>query len=149
MLDTNHIDEYWRKAPKIVETISSLPDDALVVTSVINLGEVEAGHQMTNSTDPEKRREFQRFVNQKLLPTALPVSTNTRSEYAAIIGAIWKKYPPNRRARTESTLVAMGLDVNDIWIAAIALEHNLVLVTKDGMAKIREAAPSLRIENWL
>ena len=43
----------------------------------------------------------------------------------------------------------MGLDVNDIWIAAIALEHNLVLVTKDGMAKIREAAPSLRIENWL
>ena len=68
----------------------------------------------------------------------------------------------NERARTESTLVAMGLDVNDIWIAAIALEHNLVLVTKDGMAKmrgraftkdgmakIREAAPSLRIENWL
>ena len=50
------------------------------------------------------------------------------------------------------TATRLGIDENDLWIAAQAVQYNLALVTNDGMARIRavlsELAPSLHIENW-
>jgi predicted nucleic acid-binding protein len=44
----------------------------------------------------------------------------------------------------------LGIDENDLWIAAQAVEHNLVLITSDKLLKLREADPDgrLLIENW-
>jgi predicted nucleic acid-binding protein len=47
----------------------------------------------------------------------------------------------------------LGIDENDLWIAAQAIQYNLVLVTNDGLERIRavlrQVAPALQaIENW-
>ena len=43
----------------------------------------------------------------------------------------------------------LGIDENDLWIAAQAIEHNLVLVTNDEMKRIKHVAgPVLDIEDW-
>ena len=44
---------------------------------------------------------------------------------------------------------ALGVDVNDIWIAAVAVERNLVLLTEDRMDVIRVCVPEIRFDNWL
>jgi len=46
------------------------------------------------------------------------------------------------------TAKVLGIQENDLWIAAQAIERNLILVTNDGMSRIREIASELRIEDW-
>ena len=50
---------------------------------------------------------------------------------------------------TQKHLSALGVDVNDVWIAAVALEHGLTLLTTDRMETIRNCVPDLKVENWL
>ena len=43
----------------------------------------------------------------------------------------------------------LGIDENDLWIAAQSIAHNLVLVSNDRMLKIRTAAGVvLDLEDW-
>jgi predicted nucleic acid-binding protein len=42
----------------------------------------------------------------------------------------------------------LGIQENDLWIAAQALEYNLVLVTNDKMDRIRDVCEDLQVENW-
>lgn len=47
------------------------------------------------------------------------------------------------------TAKELGIDENDLWIAAQSIEHNLILVSNDKMARIREVAgPVLDVEDW-
>jgi predicted nucleic acid-binding protein len=63
---------------------------------------------------------------------------------------IWRRYPPGSgRIKTQQHLSDIGVDVNDVWIAAVALEHNLTLLTVDQMQAIRTCMPSIRFDNWL
>ena len=47
-----------------------------------------------------------------------------------------------------TTAKLLGIQENDIWIAAQALQFSFVLVTNDKMLPVRQVAPELRIENW-
>ena len=44
----------------------------------------------------------------------------------------------------------LGVDINDVWIASVAYEKNMVLVTDDNMVCIREALEGkVDFDNWL
>ncbi|HSR07122.1 MAG TPA: hypothetical protein VLM42_08235, partial [Bryobacteraceae bacterium] len=78
------------------------------------------------------------------------VETTTRDSYALIMERIWRAHPPaNGRIKTQQHLSTLDADVNDIWIAAVALEHGLILLTEDRMEAIRTCVPEITIENWL
>lgn len=47
-----------------------------------------------------------------------------------------------------STGKELGIDENDLWIAAQAIERNLVLASQDSMARLLDVAAELRIEDW-
>lgn len=79
----------------------------------------------------------------------LEIDENTREWYAEIIGRIWRYYPPPQaNTRTEAHLNRLGVDINDVWIAATASKHNLTLLTTDNMNVIKEATPRLSFDNW-
>jgi predicted nucleic acid-binding protein len=43
----------------------------------------------------------------------------------------------------------LGIQENDLWIAAQALQYNYVLVSHDQhMSRIREVSTELRLEDW-
>lgn len=67
------------------------------------------------------------------------------------MAGIWQRNPPaNKKISTEAHLASLGVDINDIWICAAALEHNITLVTEDRMACIKDAAGTeLRCECWI
>lgn len=62
----------------------------------------------------------------------LPVTSSVAQRYA--------------RIKAELALRGTPIPVNDIWIAATALEEDLVLVTHDTHF---ERVPGLTLENWL
>ena len=97
-----------------------------------------------------KRDEFVKFVKARL-PQILPVSKHSAEPYGQIRAKLFDKFPPRdgwtKKRRTEqlydpATAREFGIDENDLWIMAQALERNLILVTNDRMQKLRETVPS-------
>ena len=150
LLDTNHIGFIFDGKRSVIAQLRSLPSRAEVCASVISLGEIEASFRITTSNDLQRRDEFERFVNNEMAPWVLRVDRFTRQFYGELVEGIWRRHQPrNAKVRTEYHLVTLGVDVNDLWIAAQAIEHNLILVTQDKMDTIREAAGKLLdIQNW-
>jgi tRNA(fMet)-specific endonuclease VapC len=74
-----------------------------------------------------------------------------------IRASLFEKYAPReirRRGLRPEQLVdpvtsrELGIQENDIWLAAQALEFNLVFVTNDTMERIRDVCQELQVENW-
>ena len=150
LLDTNHVGALASRHTKIVAKLDSLPRNAQIRACVITLGEIEAGHQMTQSTDEKKRDEYTRFVNREFVPNALGITASARFHYADVLGLLWKAHPPPSGVKTERYLVSrFSVDINDVWIISVAIEHGLTLVTQDRMLEIRAIVPELDVENWL
>ncbi len=123
--------------------------------SAITVGEIGFGHARTTSPDPAKQNAFRKFIREHF-PLPLPVTTSTATYYGPLRGELFRKYPPKgkKQRRPEQcfdteTALELGIDENDLWIASQAYERNLVLVTNDGMARIRDVAGDLlTVENW-
>lgn len=149
LLDTNHVGALSRQDPKVMQKVNSLPADTQLRACTITLGEIEAGNRITQTTNSQQRNEVTVFVNAKFLPNALPISVSTGAYYAEVIGRIWQRHPPTKRTRTEFHLVELGVDINDVWIVAVAWEHGLILVTSDQMTCIREVVTEVEVQCWL
>lgn len=130
--------------------IESLPSGSKILACVITLGEAEAGHQMTKTTDQPRRDEFRAFLNSEFKPNALDLTVTSSHYYALIIGRIFQNQQPNsKRTKTEKHLIDMGVQINDVWIAAVAWEHNYTLVTTDKMRVILQWVPEIKTDNWV
>ena len=116
----------------------------------MTLGEIEAGHLIAQPPDAQKQEDYNRFLNETFIRTALEVSVSTRIDYGELLARIWRAHPPaTHRVRTEARLVGLGVDINDLWTVAIAREHNLIFVTQDKMQVIRDAAFDVEFDCWL
>jgi predicted nucleic acid-binding protein len=152
LLDTNHVGAFCRNDPKVVAKLRTFPVEWTVRVCAITLGEIEAGHLITTTTDQAKRIDFLRCINEEFLRHALEISIFTRFKYAQIISRILRSNPmPNPDTKTERHLVqACGVDINDVWTVASAWEHNLTFVTTDEMTAIRKAVKNdVQFDNWL
>ncbi len=160
LLDTNII-SYWFQpgTPEnrnVVTHIGGLDAGAPLRVSAVTLGEIEYGHRVVSTTGRPIQVQFNRFV-QTQLPDVLDVRRTTRTYYGQIRARLFEKYSPQhgRKALRPEQLVdpvtakALSVQENVIWIAAQAVEYNLVLVTHDRMARLRDVAGDiLDIEDW-
>ena len=161
LLDTNVV-RYWfdparqEQHQAVTRRIGGLPEHVLMTISAITLGEIEYGHRaLGEKIDREKEDAFLQFIGHRL-PMTLDVGKHTRIAYGALRARLFDRYVPSPRKkglRPEQlvhpvTALELGIHENDLWIAAQALEHNLVLVTHDKMAHLQEVAEELRLEDW-
>lgn len=145
----NHITAWEEQNPTLIESFRDHPPDNIVWVCPISLAEIECGLRITNTTDAQRRAACRRFIEDNALDFVHRIETTTRDSYAEIMERIWRAHPPAMGTDTQKHLSAVGVDVNDVWIAAVALEHGLILLTKDRMETIRNCVPDLRVENWL
>ncbi|WP_241177164.1 type II toxin-antitoxin system VapC family toxin [Citrobacter portucalensis] len=109
--------------------------------------------------DVLKQKEVQDILD--IFKVVFSIDKNIAANHYALLRAkIFKKYAPKdakQRAKTNyieewcdpTTGKNLGINENDVWIAAVALAHNLTLVTADKMDHIISVAPpNLSIENW-
>ena len=132
-----------------MERLRNSPIENLVWVCPIALAEIEWGLRATTTTNPERRARCRRFIEENVLDFVWPIDVTTRESYAHIMERIWSQHPPAFGADTQRHLSSLNVQVNDVWIAAVALEHGLTLLTTDGMATITECVSELDIENWL
>jgi tRNA(fMet)-specific endonuclease VapC len=87
----------------------------------------------------------------------IPYQTNTIGYYGSIRARVFEKYAPREKRRRglrpeqlidPVTSHELGIQENDLWLAAQAVEFNLVLVTNDAMQRLQDTCNELRVENW-
>lgn len=164
LLDTNTI-RYWfdgesGRFPSVKVRADARAADSPLYVSAITIGEIEFGHAFNPAGAGAERDDFVALVR-KQLPQILQVSKHTAEPYGRIRATLAKRFPPRggwtKKVKAEQmydpiAARELGIDENDLWIVAQAVERNLVLVTSDRMNRIREAvcepSPGLRFEDW-
>ena len=160
LLDTN-ITNYWHNTrlaehASVMTHITALPAEAILTISVITLGEVDFGHRRTTTPDPIRQQAYREFLRTHF-PLPLSITELTVEYYSEIRCRLFNAFPPQGRRHTRPeqcfdpvTATQLGIEENDLWIAAQAVERNLVLVTHDNMHRIRSVvADLLNIEDWV
>ena len=62
LMDTNHVVAWEAGNPALMSRLDSMPKNTLVVTSAIVIGEMSAGHYMTDG-DLQRRHQVRQFLN--------------------------------------------------------------------------------------
>lgn len=164
LLDTNTICDWLDETKPRHTAVSKKADQAaqsqaIMMTSSIVLGEIEYGIAATGEMTKQslidlKAQVARQFATNRLL---LNVSRTTGPIYGDIRAKLFEKFAPKKRRKKSQrpeelvdpiTAKELGIQENDLWIAAQAIERNLILVTNDAMRRIREVVPELRIEDW-
>lgn len=171
LLDTNIL-SYWydtncQENARVVAAVSAAkqPDPqsgyiSRLFVSVVTLGEMEYGHRVATSPDAAKQAAYAKFVREQC-PVALDMTTHVAEQYGQMRAWLFDHCGPNanktKPKRAEqlvfpSTGQELGIDENDLWIAAQALTNNLVLLTHDRRGNfgkvLQQFAPTLRVEDW-
>ena len=121
LLDTNVVSELRRPRPHgaVVAWLETTADADLHL-SAVTLGELQAGVEITREQDPEKAAEIEAWID--------------------LVARTWNVLPLGERiCRTWARLMhrRSGDVLVDALIAATALEHHLVVVTRN----VRDFAP--------
>ena len=128
----------------------------------IAYGPLRPQYTCPHGTSPlidEKRQRDARALLQAFSMTFLCTEDIARDSYTMLKAKLFEKYCPRGRRGSPGKFIEkwadpvtggeLGCDENDVWIAAVALAHNLVLVTNDKMEKIRAVVGGdLVVENW-
>ena len=158
LLDTNIL-AYWFNGrrpehAKTVERLNLLDADTPLRISTVSLGEIEYGHRCVSGTDTVIQVAFKQFIWERF-PDALDIRRTTSIYYGQIRAKLFSKFGPKKSKRPcqlidPATATTLGIQENDLWIAAQAAEYNIVLVTHDrGMRRIQEVASDLLdFEDW-
>jgi len=164
LLDTTAASIIWDKRHSdylqiraFLKNVSSSP----VLISTVVLAEVEYGlkiaPKMGMNRQNDVRNEMAKF------PLVLDIDRHTITPYSDLRSELFKKYSPKKQRGKltvkwpedlfdRTTAKELGVQENDIWIAAQAIQYNLILVTEDRMLRLAEASKSfsdpLIIAKW-
>lgn len=131
LLDTDILSNLVKKAPSLflLKKLKEIPED-LVLTSAINAGEIFYG-----AFRSPHRERILAFFGEKVFPHLEILSFDERSALA--YGELKARLEKKGLTKSET----------DLRIAAIALQHQLTLVT--GNIRHFDNIPGLRVENWI
>jgi len=111
-LDTNAYSDFMRGEPNRVQILRAA---GLIFLPLIVLGELRAGFAAGNQ-ESTNAANLQRFLNSPRVSLLIP-DEQTTHYYAQLYLQLRKK--------------SVIIPTNDLWIAALVVQHNLVLCTSD------------------
>ena len=155
LLDTNAASILWDMRNREYKTLRSFIqkiDQSPIWISIVVFGEIEYGLK----TAPRMDERLQADVRKKMsfFPLVLEMDKHTVEPYSDLRAALFKKYSPKDKRgrlkakwpedlRERTTAKELGVQENDIWIAAQAVQYNLVLVSSDYMRRLQEVSTDL------
>jgi predicted nucleic acid-binding protein len=131
LIDTNAYAAFKRGLPEAVDVIQHVP---LVGLSTIVLGELLGGFALGRRSQ-ENRRELNAFLSSDRV-RIFAVDADTATHYATVY----------QHLRS----VGRPIPTNDMWIAAVALQHDLAVFSYDGhFAEVPGIVAGMRLPDLL
>ena len=112
LLDTNRYTDFCKAVPEAVAPVTAAE---LVFLPFVALAELRGGFQ-AGTLARENERTLARFLASERVSVLYPDETTTQI-YAGLFAQLRRQGTP--------------IPTNDIWIAALALQHNLALLSRD------------------
>lgn len=156
LLDTNAANVFWDSKHRDnlnIRNFLKQNADAPIWISIIVFGEIEYGLKIRSGLDEDSKK----VVRSKMVsfsPYLLDIDKHTIEPYSDLRAALFQRYSPkDKRARLKAkwpedlvdraSAKELGVQENDIWIAAQAIQYNLVLITNDYMRRLEEVSKQL------
>jgi len=164
LFDTNAVSALWNARDPEHDTVKAFfasVSHAPVWLSTIVLAEIEYGLKITPKMDIDSQNQVRREMSNH--PLILDIDKHTIGPYSDLRAELFKNYSPKKlrgrlKVRWPEDLIErtsakeLGVQENDIWIAAQAIQYNLILVTGDHMQRLVEVSENLdnplRIARW-
>jgi tRNA(fMet)-specific endonuclease VapC len=145
LLDTNHCSRIILGNANVIDRASQI-DPACLLTCTIVQGELV--YMM------EKSQQY--AANLAILADFLEdiaiyrIDEQTAQIYGQLKSQIFKRFAPKAaNQRRRATIATLGFGDNDLWIAAVALQHNLTIVSSDSDFQRMQEVQGLKLESWI
>lgn len=145
LLDTNHCSGAILGNSNIINRLATL-DNTLVATCVIVQGE------LIDMAERSRARENNLALVQRFLQGIYiyNVDETTATLYGQLKASLFNQFAPKEKSKRRKTkMTHLGFDENDLWITAIALQHNLTIVSADSDFQRIRTVKALSVESWL
>ena len=131
LLDTNHWSYLQESHAAVVRRVGSLAEDSALYMPVIAQAELLSGVVLTpvGKRRAQLHELYEKIVNQAT--EVLNIDSRVAERFAMIVAQLRQD--------------GRAINTNDIWIAAIALAHDLTVVSNDGHFRF---VRDLRVEDW-
>lgn len=146
LLDTNHCSRILDNDPVMAQKLRET-DHKHIKTCFIVESEL---YFMAYRSEKTKENLFQvsEFLSKIEIIRCDPSVARCYGELKAKV--LEKFGPKEKKKKRKYTLKDAGISENDLWIASVALAHNLTVISIDSdFQRIKEAEPNLKVESWL
>ena len=164
LFDTNAVSPLWNarhpEHDNVKAYLSGVSHSPIWLSTIV-LAEIEYGLKIAPKMDTGSQNQVRREMSNH--PLILDIDKHTIGPYSDLRAELFKKYSQrDRRGRLtvkwpedlieRTSAKELGIQENDIWIAAQAIQYNLILVTDDSMQRLVEVSENLdyplRIARW-
>jgi tRNA(fMet)-specific endonuclease VapC len=145
LLDTNHCSAAILGDENLLRRIAEV-ENSLITICVIVQGE------LVDMAERSQRREDNLALIHRFLQSIYiyNIDSSTATIYGQLKAALFNQFAPKDKNKRRKTKVTdLGFDENDIWIAAIALQNNLTVVSRDSDFLRIQQVRSFSLSSWI
>ncbi len=144
LLDTNHCSAIILGERSIIRRVTEVETN--VAICVIVQGELT--YMMEKSAQREtnlaRLAEFLEDIR------IYRITEDTATHYGQLKAELFNQFAPKEKSKRRKTKITdLGFGENDLWIAAVALQHNLTIVSGDSDFGRMQQVRTLSLESWL
>jgi tRNA(fMet)-specific endonuclease VapC len=145
LLDTNHCSQAILGNTNVLRRLEYI-ENSVITTCAIVQGE------LIDMAERSQRKESNLVLINRFLTGIYihNVDGFTATIYGQLKAALFNEFAPKEKSKRRKTKITdLGFDENDLWIAAVALQHDLTVVSADSDFQRIQEVRALSIESWL
>ncbi|EDZ95536.1 type II toxin-antitoxin system VapC family toxin [Limnospira fusiformis KN01] len=144
LLDTNHCSLAMNHQPDIMARLAELYQSQ-ICTCVIVQAELIYMAENSRQRDNNLNRVIE-FLQNILI---YEIDSKTAEIYGSFQADLMNNFgPKEKNKRRKTRLIDIGVSQHDLWIASIAGQHNLILVSADSDFQRIQTVRDLTVESW-
>ena len=145
LLDTNHCSAIILGEPNVIRRVKEVGVGD-IATCVIVQGELTFMMEKSQRKETNLARLTEFLEDIRMYH----ITEETATFYGQIKAALFNQFAPkDKNKRRKTKIVDLGFDENDIWIAAIALQNNLTVVSSDSDFLRIQQVRTFSLECWV